>query len=64
MHFLLSCPFLNLKDFQTVYEGLISNLNNGLCLHQFLGTKTTKANKSLKLMQMEPTSKITNKQKD
>ena len=27
---------------------LISNLTNGLCLHQFLGTKTTEANKSLK----------------
>ena len=27
---------------------LISNLINRLCLHQFLGTKTTEANKSLK----------------
>ena len=27
---------------------LISNLSNGLRLHQFLGTKTTEANKSLK----------------
>ena len=27
---------------------LISNLTNGLRLHQFLGTKTTEANKSLK----------------
>ena len=26
----------------------ISNLRNGLHLHQFLGTKTTEANKSLK----------------
>ena len=26
---------------------LISNLTNGLHLHQFLGTKTTEANKSL-----------------
>ena len=27
---------------------LISNLINRLCLHQFLGTKTNEANKSLK----------------
>ena len=27
---------------------LISNLTNGLRLHQLLGTKTTEANKSLK----------------
>ena len=27
---------------------LISNLTNGLCLHQFLGSKTTESNKSLK----------------
>ena len=27
---------------------IISNLTNGLCLHQFLGTKTTEASKSLK----------------
>ena len=27
---------------------LISNVTDGLCLHQFLGTKTTEANKSLK----------------
>ena len=42
---------------------LISNLINSLCLHQFLGTKTTEANKSLKL-QKEPINKITNEQKD
>ena len=27
---------------------LISKFTNGLCLHQFLGTKATEANKSLK----------------
>ena len=43
---------------------LISNLTNGLCLHQFLGTKTTEGNKSLKLMQMELISKITNVKND
>ena len=43
---------------------LISNLTNGLRLHQFLMSKTTEANKSLKLMQMELISKITNEKKD
>ena len=37
VHSILSLVFL-----------LISNLTNWLLLHQFLGTKTTKANKSLK----------------
>ena len=27
---------------------LVSNITNGIRLHQFLGTKTTEANKSLK----------------
>ena len=40
---------------------LISNLFNMLHLYQFLGTKTTEANKSLKA---ESTNKITNEQKD
>ena len=39
---------------------LISNLTNGLHLHQFLETKTTEANKSLKLLHYCPT----NEQKD
>ena len=43
---------------------LISDLTNGLCLHQFLETKSEEANKSLKLMQIELISKITNEQKD
>ena len=43
---------------------LISNLTNGLRLHQFLVTKSAEANKSVKLMQMELIIKITNKKKD
>ena len=42
----------------------ISNLISWLRLHQFLGTNTTEANKSKKLMQMKPTYKITNEEKD
>ena len=40
------------------------SLTNGLRLHQFLGTKTTEANKSLKTDAKQPISKITNEQKD
>ena len=43
---------------------LISNLTNGLRLHQFLETKTIEANKSLKPMQTGPINMITNEQKD
>ena len=43
---------------------LISNLINKLRLHQFLGTKTIEANKSLKTDAKEPINKITNDQKD
>ena len=39
--FFLSHPFVHC-------EFLVSILTNGLCLHQFLETKTTDANKSLK----------------
>ena len=43
---------------------LIINLTNDLRLHQFLLTKTTVANKSLKYDKMELISKITNEKMD
>ena len=45
---LLNCIFILFFDYLSLVFLLISNLTNGLCLHQFLGTKTTEANKSLK----------------
>ena len=43
---------------------LISNLTNGLRLHQFLVTKSEEANKSVKTDATELISKITNEKKD
>ena len=40
--------FINLLGELSLIFLLISNLISKLCLHQFLGTKTTEANKSLK----------------
>ena len=42
---------------------LISNITNGLRLHQFLVTKSEEANKLVNLMQTELISKITNEKK-
>ena len=54
MCFFVSSHSLKLKENYTNWNNLslvfllISNLTNGLHWHQFLGTKTTEANKSLK----------------